>query len=234
MNRAGVRGPLLYTLLGACLWVAFLKSGVHATVAGVLLAMTIPSWERINSRQFVEQAREMLDRFSASSATGSRETLSEDQQAAVLALERSCEQVETPLHRFEHALHPWTTFFIMPVFALANAGVRMEGGFADALAHPVSLGVILGLAAGKQAGITLFAWATVKLGLARLPEGVTWLHVYGAAWVGGIGFTMSLFIASLAFGETPLLSFAKVGILAASLVSGIGGLLILRAASSRP
>ena len=116
----------------------------------------------------------------------------------------------------------------MPLFALANAGVSLSGNFIDALTHPVPLGIALGLIVGKQVGITLFSWLAVKTDLARLPEGVSWRQIYGASWLGGIGFTMSLFIANLAFGESSLLPLAKLGILSASLLAGIAGWLILR------
>lgn len=226
VNRLGVRHPLIYALLGLGLWVAFLTSGVHATVAGVLLAMTIPSKSRINSREFVGKSRELLDNFER--AHGSELDVNETQQTVVQALEKITQYAEAPLQRMEHALHPWVTFFIMPVFALANAGVALDNGLASSLTHPISLGIALGLVLGKQIGITFFVWLAVKSRLATLPAGVTWMQIYGASWLAGIGFTMSLFIADLAFGATPPLSIAKVGVLAASLVAGAGGYVILR------
>lgn len=132
----------------------------------------------------------------------------------------------------EHGLHYWVAFGIMPIFALANAGVNVGGDLSSALTHPVTLGVVVGLVVGKQMGIILFAWLAVRSGLAIMPTNVTWRHIYGISWLGGIGFTMSLFIASLAFGGSPLLAIAKVGILIASLIAGAGGLLILRGISS--
>jgi NhaA family Na+:H+ antiporter len=137
---------------------------------------------------------------------------------------------EAPLQRLEHSLEYPVAYAIMPLFALANAGVRLGGG--SNLFHPVSLGIIAGLVLGKQLGITFFTWLNVRLGLATLPDGVTWAHIYGVGWLTGIGFTMSLFIASLAFGVSPLLNTAKVGILTASVIAGVGGWLILRASSS--
>ena len=154
--------------------------------------------------------------------------VSEDQQAAVSGLEDACEQVETPLQRMEHALHPFAIFVIMPVFALANAGVSLYGGVVESLTHPVSLGIIVGLFAGKQLGVTLFAWLAVRSGMAVLPGDLTWRHIHGASCLAGIGFTMSLFIGALAFGESQLLSLAKIGILSASLLSGLTGWLLLR------
>jgi NhaA family Na+:H+ antiporter len=132
----------------------------------------------------------------------------------------------------EHALHPWVVFAIMPIFALANAGVPLGGGIAEALTTPVALGIVAGLVVGKQLGITLFAWLAVKGGVSELPRGIGWRHVYGAGWLAGIGFTMSLFITDLAFSEGSLVEAAKLGILAASLIAGIVGWAILRGASS--
>jgi NhaA family Na+:H+ antiporter len=158
--------------------------------------------------------------------------VSEDQQAAVAELEAACEQVQTPLQRLEHGLQPFAIFVIMPVFALANAGVPLKSGVLESLTHPVSLGIIVGLFAGKQLGVTLSAWLAVKSGMAELPGDLTWRHIHGASCLAGIGFTMSLFIASLAFGEGHLLSLSKVSILAASLLSGLAGWLLLRSISN--
>lgn len=173
INYPGVVRPWPYLMIGLLLWLSFLQSGVHPTVAGVLLAMVVPS------------------------TTGPG---------------------------LEHRLHPWISFGIMPLFAFANAGVSLSGGV---LLHPVSLGTILGLVLGKQIGITLFAWLAVRLGLAALPDGVRWIQIYAMGWLGGIGFTMSLFIAALAFGVSPINDVAKIGVLFASALSGLCGVLIL-------
>jgi NhaA family Na+:H+ antiporter len=133
----------------------------------------------------------------------------------------------------EHNLHSWVAFFIMPVFALANAGVSFGGDDAISLLHPVTLGVLLGLVVGKPIGILCAAWLAVKAGIADLPAGVSWKQVHGAGWLGGIGFTMSLFVAGLAFGESPLLATAKVGILGASALAAITGSLIVRKSLSQ-
>jgi NhaA family Na+:H+ antiporter len=138
--------------------------------------------------------------------------------------------VQTPLHRLEHALHPWVAFAVMPLFALANAGVALPGDPAATVADPVTLGVLAGLVVGKPVGITAAALLATRAGLAVLPDGVTWRQVAGAAALGGIGFTMSLFIATLAFADAALLDAAKLGILGASLVAGLGGWLLLRTA----
>jgi NhaA family Na+:H+ antiporter len=140
-------------------------------------------------------------------------------------METAVHHAETPLQRLEHALELPVAYLIMPIFALANAGVRL-GGDSD-LIHPVSLGIIAGLLLGKQLGVTLGVWLAVRTGLTSLPDGVTWRHVYGASCLAGIGFTMSLFIAVLAIGDNPLLDTAKLGILAASVIAGVLGYLIL-------
>ncbi len=228
-NWAGVRNPLVYTLLGVAMWVAFLKSGVHATVAGVLLAMTVPASARIDPDAFLSRGRAMLSAFEQ--AGQGDMTTSADRQAALHTLERACERAQTPLQRMEHALHPWVTFAIMPVFALANAGVALGGG---GLGEPVSLGIILGLVVGKPLGVTLFAWLAVRAGLAAKPEGVTWRHIHGAGWLGGIGFTMSLFITGLAFAGTPFEDTAKLAILSASLIAGVAGFTLLRGTHAPP
>lgn len=227
-NRAGVRHPLVYAVLSFGLWAAFLKSGVHATVAGVLAAMTIPARTRINSGEFLARGRFLLQKFEEAAAPGEGVLTNHRQRAAVQALETACQNAESPMQRLEHGLHPWVAWVIMPLFALANAGVSPGGELFTALADPVALGIIAGLVAGKQVGITLFAWLAVRARLAVLPEGLTWRHIYGVSWLGGIGFTMSLFIGGLAFGDTPLLTVAKVGILCASLVAGLVGWLLLR------
>jgi NhaA family Na+:H+ antiporter len=230
VNRLGVRHPLVYLALGLGLWTAFLKSGVHATVAGVLLAMTIPSRAGLGGRQFSTAGRELMSEFDQGAGPGPG--LSDRQQAAVQALEAASQQAESPLQRLEHTLHPWVAFAIMPVFALANAGVGLGREMAAAVVHPISLGILAGLVLGKQLGILGFVWVAVKTRLVELPAGIGWRQIHGVGCLAGIGFTMSLFIAGLAFAEEQFLTVAKMGILAASLVSGVVGWLLLRGASS--
>jgi Na+:H+ antiporter, NhaA family len=232
-NRLGVRRPVVYGALGVALWLAVFASGVHATVAGVLLAATIPARTRLDSDAFVVRARRIVDDFEGRTVDG-EDARTEKHHAALWELEDAAEKAQAPMLRIEHALHPWVSFLIVPLFALANAGVALGGDIGAVLVQPVSLGVLLGLVLGKQIGITVAAYAVVRGGLAALPTGVTWRHIYGVAWLGGIGFTMSLFIGSLAYGEGPLLDLAKVGILAASIVAGGVGYLILRTARTGP
>jgi len=229
LNLLHVRWPIAYIGIGLLLWLAVLKSGIHATVAGVVLAFFIPSRTRIDPAGFVHRARGLLSHFEGVTQRGSGLLVNDEQQAALHSLEETVEDVQTPLHRLEHALHPWVSFLIMPVFAFANAGVILDTSAADAITNPVPLGVFVGLLLGKPAGIFLAAWLAVRLGIAELPSAVRWSHIHGAGWLGGIGFTMSLFVASLAFGAGPMLSLAKLGILAASAVAAcIGSILLLR------
>ncbi|MDP2365797.1 MAG: Na+/H+ antiporter NhaA [Ignavibacteria bacterium] len=233
LNKMGVRNLLLYTLVGIALWLAFLKSGVHATVAGVLLAFTIPASARINTKKFTDESTSLIKDFDNAGEHGENVLTNSERLTIVDQIENNCERILTPLQRFEHGLHPWVSFFIMPVFALANAGVTIGDGLIPALTNPVSIGIVLGLFIGKQIGIFSFSYFAVKLKLSDVPEGVSWKKIYAASILAGIGFTMSLFIANLAFSSEELLNTAKVGILAASLLSGIVGFVILRSALNK-
>ena len=224
LNYAGVRSFVVYLLLGVVLWFFVHESGVHATIAGVLLALTIPTRTRLNALEFSETARGLLDEFDRTE-TGDYLTLtSKGQQEAIAGLERASEQVTAPLLRIEHGLHAISAYVVMPLFAFSNAGVTFSASAAD----QVTLAIAVGLVLGKPLGITAASVAAVRLRLASLPEGVTWTALHGCAWLGGIGFTMSLFIATLAFEGTPLLDAAKVGILGGSLVAGIVGAVVIR------
>src|ERR671911_1687982 len=184
-NLAGVGKPLPYALLGMGLWLCFLESGVHATIAGVLLAMTVPASSFIDTGMFLKRSRGLLDRFEQAGEQGDAVLCNEERQGTLHALNRANEDVEPPLQELEHALHPWVVFAIMPLFALANAGVVLGEGLGATLLNPVSLGIVAGLLLGKQLGINLFAWLAVKSGISEMPAGVTWLHIYGAGWLGG-------------------------------------------------
>jgi Na+:H+ antiporter, NhaA family len=222
-NLLGIRKPVVYAAIGAFVWCAVLKSGVHATVAGVLLAFTIPAQTYIDRDYFLKSSRWLLDRFEAAIPQSS------EAHAAIHSMEAQFELIESPLQRIEHFLHPWISFLVMPLFAFANAGVRVLGNGLAAATHTVSLGVLLGLFIGKPLGISLFAWLSAKTGLATPPPELSWAKVFGAGCLGGIGFTMSLFIAGLAFDEGILLDMAKIGTMGASLIAGIcGSMMLLR------
>jgi Na+:H+ antiporter, NhaA family len=230
-NLLGVGRTLLYAVLGVGLWLCFLLSGVHATIAGILLALTIPATSFINPQAFLKRSRYILDRFEQAGEKGENVLSNEERQAALHALNHAAYKLEPPMHELEHNLHPWVVFAIMPLFALANAGVPLGGGVVEALTSPVALGIVAGLVVGKQLGITLFVWLAVRSGLSELPEGIGWRHVYGVGWLAGIGFTMSLLISDLAFSDASLIEDAKIGIECASLIAGVVGWTILRGAT---
>jgi NhaA family Na+:H+ antiporter len=195
--------------------------------------MVIPARTRIRPREFARRARGALADFDRSSAEGGTPLTNAAQQSALDEIEDLCEAAQAPLLRLESKLHGVVAFGILPVFALANAGVRFEGPIAEVVVNPISLGVLLGLALGKPLGITLVAWAAVRLGLADRPSGVSWSAVHGVGWLAGIGFTMSLFISGLAFTAEASLLAAKVGILGGSLVAGLIGSVLVRNALRR-
>ena len=227
-NRMGVRWPLVYLGVGIVVWLAFLKSGVHATVAGVLMAMTIPARTRIDTAEFLVRGRRILDAFDRAGVEDRNILTNHGQQAAVQELENTAEAAQAPLQRIEHDLGPWVAFGIIPLFALANAGVELSGGLVSAFAQPVTLGVLFGLLLGKPLGITLFAWLAVRTKVAALPLGCDWKAVHAVSWLGGIGFTMSLFVGNLAFTNAALLDEAKIGIFTASIFAALVGWLLLR------
>jgi NhaA family Na+:H+ antiporter len=220
-NLLGVRKPIVYATIGVFVWWAVLNSGVHATIAGILLAFTIPVRTFIDKSQLIEQGRWLLDRLEAVPRHSSEE------HSIIHTLERNAELADSPLHRIEYGLQPWISFLVMPLFALANAGVDLTQNLAGAFSHPLSFAIVLGLFAGKPAGIWLFSFVAAKTGIAICPPEVTWRQIFGAASLCGIGFTMSLFVAGLAFDDPSLLSIAKIMIIIASVLSGICGSLIL-------
>jgi NhaA family Na+:H+ antiporter len=199
--------------------------------AAVAARRSLPASSFIDPGAFLERSRYILDRFEQAGEKGENVLSNEERQATLHALNHATYKLEPPLHELEHTLHPWVVFAIMPIFALANAGVSLGGGIVEAVTSPVALGIVAGLVVGKQLGITLFAWLAVKSGITQLPRGIRWRHVYGAGWLAGIGFTMSLFISDLAFSDGSLVEEAKLGILAASLIAGVVGWTVLRGAS---
>jgi Na+:H+ antiporter, NhaA family len=233
-NRLGIRQPLVYALVGLLVWLAFLQSGVHATIAGVLLAMTVPARVRIDGATFVGQARGLLEQFEAARGQVSPILVDATQQAAVHEIEELAEQVQAPLQRLEHGLHGWVALLIMPIFALANAGVALSTEGLGAEAPSIMLGIAVGLLLGKPIGIMVAAWLAVRLGVADLPQGASWMQMLGIGVLAGIGFTMSLFIASLGFAAQPeSLAAAKIAVLGASTVAGVVGVLLLAQMAGR-
>ena len=232
-NKLGITSTIIYALIGVALWLAMLHSGVHATLAGVLLAFTIPARTQLNPIAFYSNSHEILDRFKAADDP-STEFFSSGQQVAFHELEEQCNAAQPPLQRIEHGLQPWVALLIMPLFALVNAGVDIRGFSLGSLAHPITLGIVLGLVIGKPLGITLISWLFVVTKVAVKPASLSWLQIHGAAWLGGIGFTMSLFIAALAFDEENLLAIAKVAIILGSVIAGvIGSFILVKTASKK-
>jgi len=228
-NIIGFNHLIFYGLIAMGVWFAIFESGVHATVAGVLVAFAIPAQARRLPLEFVNRSRKRLDHIERTHDPNAHDLNRKEQQTAAAALQSAAGEIQSPLLRLEHNLHPLTSFVILPLFALANAGVQIgSGNIFDILGNPVGLGIILGLVVGKQVGITLLSFLAVKLGLANLPTGVSWKHIYGASWLTGIGFTMSIFISALAFtGDPAMLDSAKLAVLTASMIAGAGGYLFL-------
>lgn len=232
-NLGGIRRPLPYFIIGALLWLAMLKSGIHATLAGVLTALAIPARSQYNPSMFSNRVRGLMDRYDTHHQPG-QSIMSNDELRSVLqTLKNGIALVESPLQRLEHSLHMPVAFVIIPLFALANAGIPIDiTNIELALSHPATVGVFCGLVLGKVVGIAGFSWVAIKLGIGQLPAGTNFQQIIGVALLGGIGFTMSIFIAELAFASQPeLLLLAKTGILCASMVAGILGLLWLLAVS---
>lgn len=224
-NLSGVRHPVPYFIIAFSLWLMLLKSGVHATIAGVLGACTVPARFKYDTMRFSRHIRELMNRFDASHRPD-RDIRTNDAQRVILrTLEHDIERVDTPLQRLEHLYHLPVALLVIPVFALVNAGVTIEPGMvAGALYNPVTLGVTLGLVFGKFIGITGSCWLALKLNIGQLPERTQFRHIAGVSLIAGIGFTMALFIAELAFaGHAEYLLMAKLGILYASLVAAALG-----------
>jgi len=241
--RMGVRNALVFVLMAAVIWVEFFLSGVHATIAGVLFAFTVPADARYETPLFIKRINTLLQRFHQAEDNVNPLLVNSRQQRVVRAIEAECIHVEAPLQRIEHKLHPLTAFLIMPIFAFANSGVHLDfSQIGEIFNQRVTWGVILGLLVGKQLGIFGASWLTVKAGLAELPQGVRWMQIYGVTWLAGIGFTMSLFIGGLAFPighdaghgavesaghMADYLAGSKVGTLVASMIAGVVGTIIL-------
>lgn len=227
LNILQVHRPLPYILLGLGLWAATLASGIHATIAGVLVAFTIPATRQIEERPYIIYIRQMLAAFEKDTEVDSGK-ITHDQSHAIKSMEEAAQAVQTPLARVEHALLRPVNFLIVPIFALANAGVDLRSGVGAAFSSPIMWGVLVGLVVGKVVGVVLASCIAIKCGIASLPQGATPRQVLGIAALCGIGFTMSLFVANLAFpGHEEYLAASKVGILGASVTAGVLGALIL-------
>ncbi len=229
MNRMHVYSLVPYILVGCVLWFCVFSSGIHSTIAGVLLAFAIPSGSRVNLDNFFDWSNKRL-RMANSFYEGDETPLvaQKDYITTVSSLSKISKQAVPPATRLEHKLYPWVYFLILPLFALTNADVAVTGlDFATVTSSPVVLGVFCGLVLGKPIGIMLFSFITVKSKIASLPEFVTWRHMLGASVLGGVGFTMAIFVANLAYADALLITEAKLSILVASTVAGVIGFVLL-------
>ncbi len=231
LRRAGIRSIPVYAVVGALVWLAMLGSGIHATVAGVLLGLSTPTEPTLPGRSLVGRARGLFERLLDRIDEGREDPTPTAQERLRVAreLHEISREAISPLERLTGALHPWSAFFVMPIFALANAGVPIEAhALRDPLAVRVALAVAVGLLVGKPLGIGGVSWLAVRLGLATLPAGVGWGPLVGAGALGGIGFTMSLFVTTLAFQDPSLAAASKLGVMAGSLLACGVGLAVLR------
>ena len=233
-NRVGIHMILPYFIVGLFLWFFMLESGIHATIAGVIAAMSIPSKPKRAPITFTDDTRELLNQYDTY-PVDTDHNMHESQKAILLRVRDNINDIESPSARLEHNLHLPVALIVIPLFALANAGISIDFSLiGETLVRPVSMGIVAGLILGKVLGIFGVAWITIKLGIAKLPEGSTMNQIFGVAFLGGIGFTMSIFVADLAFlGNDTLIFQAKVGILAASLFAGFFGYFWLRFVAKR-
>ncbi len=234
-NRLGIRSPFIYGLFGiGGLWLAFLFSGLHPTIAGVLAAFSIPATSAMTKNEFAHKSKKFSQEFQRAEVPGVSVLENKEQAQAIHALGTANDLIQPPLQKLEHALYPWVTFAIMPIFALANAGVVITTDFSSLVSNTLSLGIGLGLLLGKPLGICLGAWLVVRFGSSDLPSHLHWRQIIGLGFMGGIGFTMAIFIATLAFHESSDLQTAKLAILIASCLSACIGLLLLSKSTQTP
>lgn len=226
LNLGGIRRPLPYVMIGVVLWIALLKSGVHATLAGILLAFTIPMRPKYDANRFLSQINDMVGKIKQAYGREKNIIKNEVLRAKVQALGEGVQLVQAPAQLIEHKMHFPSAYLIIPIFSLANAGIPVDwSSIGDVATHPVSMGITIGLVIGKLIGIAGFSWVAVKVGLTSLPENLNFKHIIGVSLIAGIGFTMSIFIAELGFVHHPQdLLMAKSGILLASLLAGVSGI----------
>jgi len=236
LNLGGIRRPLPYAAVGVLLWAAMLASGIHATIAGIIVAFVIPIRPKFEPGAFVSRVKDKSLKMEKAIGENPDIVNNDRFRSLVSSLGDGVLLVQAPAQRIEHQLHLPVAYIVIPIFALANAGIPIDfDGFGDYLGHPVTLGVLAGLVLGKPLGIAGFTWVAVALGWAKLPPGLNMQHILGVGLLGGIGFTMSIFIADLAFlGLAEELLMAKTGILLASLIAGLGGFFWLLLNTRKP
>ncbi|MDD3132895.1 MAG: Na+/H+ antiporter NhaA, partial [Bacteroidales bacterium] len=236
LNAMKIYRVPIYVIIGTLLWIAMLKSGVHATVAGILLAIAIPGRSKRSVEDCVASNEALLMRLKDNRDADAVLDPKRDKKliAAIYTIGDNCIHAVSPLLRIEHSLHAWVAYFIIPLFAFANAGVIFNNSLLAEIGSPVSVGIFAGLVLGKPVGITLFTYLAAQLKIVQLPIGIHWKHIIGVGFIGGIGFTMSIFIGNLAFATHPHnIEIAKLGILISSLVAGIIGYLILHSSGKK-
>ncbi|WP_177419129.1 Na+/H+ antiporter NhaA [endosymbiont of Lamellibrachia barhami] len=229
LNLGGIRRPLPYILLGIVLWIAMLKSGVHATLAGIFLAFTIPMRPKYDPDRFLSQINGMVEQIKRAYQREENIVINDEMRSRVRALGEGVQLVQAPAQILERKMHLPSAYLVIPIFSLANAGIPIDwSSLGSIVTHPVSVGIAAGLVLGKLIGIAGFSWVAVRLGLTSLPHGLNFKHIIGVALMGGIGFTMSIFIAELGFAHhAEDLLMAKTGILFASALAGVSGFLWL-------
>jgi Na+:H+ antiporter, NhaA family len=233
-NLLGIRKSLFYAVIGiGGLWLAFLLSGVHATIAGVLAAFTIPARAKIDEVDYAALLRKFTSQFEKSPPDDTP-LVTKDQFRIMEDIRTASKHAVTPLQRLEHIMHPLVSFVVIPIFALSNAGIDLSNTSISTIINPVTLGVALGLILGKFLGIAGFSYILVKAGVTMLPTGLKWKHICGVSLLAGMGFSMSLFISALAFNDNTMIENAKLGILIASALSALGGFIILWKAGAGP
>jgi NhaA family Na+:H+ antiporter len=225
-NFLWIRWTIIYATLGLAVWFFVLGSGVHPTIAGVIVSLFVPARGRYDTDNFLQNVNKIMEKFECEEQScGYSILLNEEHMHAVQALELACHDVETPLQRLMHALHPWVAFLILPFFAMGNTGLTFHGMvFSEMVSNPVILGIVFGLVFGKPLGVILFSYLSVKTGIASLPQEVRWSHIFGGAMLGGIGFTMSLFLADLSFSDPQILNYSRIAILVGSVLSALVGM----------
>jgi NhaA family Na+:H+ antiporter len=225
LNLGGIRQPMPYVLFGMLLWLAMLKSGVHATLAGIFLAFSIPMRPKYDPNRFLTHAKTMVMQIQDAYNKEKSIIKNEDMRSRLSALSEGVHLVQAPAQVLEHKLHLPSAYLVIPIFSLANAGIPIDwASLGSIITNPVSSGIVAGLVLGKLIGVAGFTWIAVKLGLSQLPEGLNFKHIVGIGFMAGIGFTMSIFVAELGFANHPEdLLMAKTGILFASLISGLSG-----------
>lgn len=232
-NRIGIRSSLFYGIIGiGGLWLAFLMSGVHATIAAVLAAFTIPASVSITENTFNKKMGILMNKFSRAKPNEST-TITSEQHHVLLKMEQLTLEASTPLQRLEHSMHPFVAYLVIPIFALSNAGITIDAASLANIVNPVTLGVSSGLFIGKFIGIVGMVFILTRLKLSQLPHGCNWNHIIGAGFLAGIGFTMSLFISELAFTSKELVEQAKIGIIFTSVIAGTLGYFMIKRANNK-